>query len=300
MNLTLTIPESNDPPLTVTIGSIGPAGPPGADGNSADITAESIADALGYVPADAATALQVATESKTTPVDADTVDLQDSAASGARKLLTFASLKTWAQGVINAMTTITGAKTLSGQLQLTGQAATDANSAMTRGLADARYGNYLFLIKPSDTSINSVSWANLSVDPHLVSGSLPAGTYHLRGLILVTVAPTNAPGYIICIRRSTLADFPFSCVNLSRNNHGSNVTQVNRIRGTVIGDSYPVVNAGAADMTGTPPYHTVKIDGVVTIVDGTDIAIIIGQNVSDAVNATTFKSGSFLEIRKVA
>jgi hypothetical protein len=38
---------------SITTSGRGPAGPPGADGNSADITAESIADALGYVPADA-------------------------------------------------------------------------------------------------------------------------------------------------------------------------------------------------------------------------------------------------------
>jgi hypothetical protein len=123
----------------------------------ADITADAITAALGYTPADvdnlgsaatqnieafataaqgslAATALQPTIATKTTPVDADTVDLQDSAASGARKLLTFASLKTWVHGVVNAMATITGAKTLSGQLELTGQAATTANSAMTRGL----------------------------------------------------------------------------------------------------------------------------------------------------------------------
>jgi hypothetical protein len=39
---------------------------------------------------------------------------------------------------VNGLSTITGAKSFSGQVQLTGQAATDANSAMTRGLADAR------------------------------------------------------------------------------------------------------------------------------------------------------------------
>ena len=37
--------------------------------------------------------------------------------------------------------TFSGAQSFTGQVQLTGQAATDANSAMTRGLADARYGS---------------------------------------------------------------------------------------------------------------------------------------------------------------
>jgi hypothetical protein len=38
---------------SLTTSGRGPAGPPGADGNSANITAEAITDALGYVPADA-------------------------------------------------------------------------------------------------------------------------------------------------------------------------------------------------------------------------------------------------------
>ena len=55
-----------------------------------------------------------AATAKTTPVDADTVPLTDSADSNVLKKLTFANLKTWVQGVVNAMTTITGAKTFSG------------------------------------------------------------------------------------------------------------------------------------------------------------------------------------------
>ena len=43
-----------------------------------------------------------AASSKTTPVDADAVPITDSAASNGLKKLTFANLKTWVQGVINA------------------------------------------------------------------------------------------------------------------------------------------------------------------------------------------------------
>jgi hypothetical protein len=81
-----------------------------------------------------ASAVNEATE-KTTPVDADQLSITDSAAGGALRRVTFASLATWVRGVVNAMATITSAKTLTGQLQLTGQSAVDDNSAMTRRLA---------------------------------------------------------------------------------------------------------------------------------------------------------------------
>jgi hypothetical protein len=42
-------------------------------------------------------------------------------------------------GEVNAMTTLTGAKTFSGQVEATGQAATTDDSVMTRSLADARF-----------------------------------------------------------------------------------------------------------------------------------------------------------------
>lgn len=48
-------------------------------------------------------------------------------------------LRSWVQSVINAMSILTGAKSFSGQVEMTGQAATNATSAMTRALGDARY-----------------------------------------------------------------------------------------------------------------------------------------------------------------
>jgi hypothetical protein len=51
-SITLTT-NSASTSYSLTTSGRGPAGPPGADGNSADITAEAITDALGYVPADA-------------------------------------------------------------------------------------------------------------------------------------------------------------------------------------------------------------------------------------------------------
>lgn len=73
---------------------------------------------------------------KTTPVDADQLGITDSAASGALKRLTFANLWAWVKSKLDTALTIAGTKTFSGQMELTGQAATNATSAMTRAMVD--------------------------------------------------------------------------------------------------------------------------------------------------------------------
>ena len=86
-------------------------------------------------------------------------------------------------------TTITGAQTMSGQLQLTGQSATDANSAMTRGLADTRYGSIVVMRLASDFDITSASLADVTG----MSLSLEANTiYEVTGLLYVSAAGTSS------------------------------------------------------------------------------------------------------------
>lgn len=84
---------------------------------------------------------------KTTPIDADEVIMRDSTGTPVAKRLTFANLWTWIQSKLDGVLTIAGAKTLTGQLELTGQTATNPTSAMTRGLGDARYGQIRLGVK---------------------------------------------------------------------------------------------------------------------------------------------------------
>jgi hypothetical protein len=87
--------------------------------------------------------LGTAATSKTTPVDADEIPITDSAASFGLKKLTFANLKTALNTLYVALTgnqTIAGDKTFSGQTELTGQAATNSTSAMTRDLVRGDVG----------------------------------------------------------------------------------------------------------------------------------------------------------------
>lgn len=76
---------------------------------------------------------------------------------------------------------ISGAKTFGSQVQMTSQAATDANSALTRGLADARY---MSSAQTTYLDINPVATDFLSIvlQP-LVSLFLPQGVYELSALL---------------------------------------------------------------------------------------------------------------------
>ena len=94
---------------------------------------------------------------KATPVDADLIGITDSADSKALKKLSFANLRTWVQGVINAMSIITGGKSFTGQMQATSQAANDGDSLMTLELGDARYGQVTITTEPTPDYTSGVS-----------------------------------------------------------------------------------------------------------------------------------------------
>lgn len=87
--------------------------------------------------------------------------------------------------------TFAGANSFSGQVQLTGQSATDANSAMTRGLADTRYGEPYNLFLTADISSSSTTFVDGSE-----TITLPAGTYEMELSLYGTTA--SATGGIEC------------------------------------------------------------------------------------------------------
>jgi hypothetical protein len=74
--------------------------------------------------------------------------------------------------------TISGDKTFTGQVQLTGQAATDDSSAMTRGLADARYGEIRHSISTDPVSVtNSTNYVDV------VALELSVGIYNIDSFL---------------------------------------------------------------------------------------------------------------------
>jgi len=73
---------------------------------------------------------------------------------------------------------LTGSQSFSGQVELTGQAASTDDSAMTRSLSDTRYGQKLRVSKTAATSRNTTT--TLADDPDLVLTFPETGEYLLR------------------------------------------------------------------------------------------------------------------------
>ncbi|MCU0797564.1 MAG: hypothetical protein MUF31_16715 [Akkermansiaceae bacterium] len=174
---------------------------------------------------------------------------------------------------------------------------TQGTHILNRDQSDVRYGEQIYLVKPTNTDRVNVSATSRPADPHLTSGSLPAGTYHIQGDLYFT-ASANAPGYYMAVEQSNGTVLPFSAVNLSRNNHSNGTTQINRLRGTIAGDTFPPINAGAADWVGTSG-HTVGVRGIVRLDTSGTISIRWGQNTPTA-DTTSLLAGSYLIIRRVA
>ena len=97
------------------------------------------------------------------------------------------TLWTWIKAKIDLGQTWAGAQSFTGQVQLAaGQAATDAQSAMSRGLGDARYGSAQSLFLTSDSS--SPTTAQIKTVQSL---SLDAGTYYFEGCAFAATTSTT-------------------------------------------------------------------------------------------------------------
>lgn len=130
-----------------------------------------------------ATALNAGTQDTTA---ADTDKLAVTHPAGGWMLLS--TLWMWIKAKIDAGMTIAGAQTFSGQVQLAaGQAATDAQSAMSLGLVDARYGTPYNLRLTTDWS--AASFTNRTSTENVV---LPIGTYEFEGCVYADTISVTA------------------------------------------------------------------------------------------------------------
>jgi hypothetical protein len=103
-------------------------------------------------------------------------------------------------------TSIGGNKSFSGQMELSGQAATNGTSVMTRALGDARYGLGTVGNTFSSVNINNVVSAN-TTPVTLASVTLPVGTYQIDSLIAATASATGHGGYLFTLRASANVHF---------------------------------------------------------------------------------------------
>ena len=166
-------------------GDPGEPGEPGSPGSNASVTAAAVA------------AVIASAAEKTTPVDADQLGITDSAAGASLKRLTFANLWVWIKSKLDGALVLAGAKTFSAQVELTGQAATNGTSAMTRALGDTRYKRRVHTTPTSTQTIIN----NSAVFQTIMELTLPAGDWTIEAHVACR-AVTNAAGHKIQISGS--------------------------------------------------------------------------------------------------
>jgi len=131
-------------------------------------------------------------------VDADAIGISQASSANASKKATLATLWSWVVSKIGAITSISagGAWTFGGQMELSAsQAASTANSALSRSIGDSRYGVTYVGIKEENVS----STDNTPIK--LTSVTLPIGTYQIDSNIAATAAASNG-GYLFGLRAS--------------------------------------------------------------------------------------------------
>jgi len=262
----------------------GEAGAPGTNGSDATVNATNVASVITG-----------ATE-KTTPVDADQLAITDSAASGALKRLTFANLWEWVKSKIDGNLTLAGTKTFSGQTELTGQAATNETSAMTRALGDSRYLQRIAVVAESDESRtpNTTTYQDDSV----LIVTLDVGRWIVEADVLFA-NNDDVCGARVQLAFSGTMDTAKSPVFAHQGTStGSNEINANTA-GTrpvgVLGVTMPRVIIVAA--TARNAMLRVKHSVLVTVAG--NYRIQWGQGTASATSPTIRKSGSFLVATKI-
>lgn len=185
---------------------------------------------------------------------------------------------------LDGVLTIAGAKTLSGQLELTGQAATNATSAMTRGLADSRF---MQIVRAFATTDAAAIQSQTTLQDTGLSVTLEPGTWHVHARTVTTNANAAAQAkFGGVITGGTFSEL-----------YG----------GIYIGTGNAVANGdtGAAIFTTTRAYTAsssrtyIDYDFTVVVTGGNPVLKTqYAQNVSTAAD-TIRKAGSYIVARKV-
>ena len=191
--------------------------------------------------------------------------------------------------------TFSGSQSFTGQVQLTGQAATDANSAMTRGLADARYGAPI--VRRIGTAVSAFSTTRVNSAETL---SVPAGTYEVRGFLAVLTASTTAGAQAEIIPSNLNADYTAISLFRATGNslNGAAATPTNTIR---VGNNLFQYAASAFVDGGVSGLASWSFfNGTVVFSAAQTITLTIRQrSTNDAVNAAILQPGSYIEFRPI-
>jgi len=215
--------------------------------------------------------------------DADEILVSDGGGNTTRRKSLVSRIWTYIKAKIDAGVTWAGAQSFSGQVELTGQAASTDDSAMTRSLSDTRYGQKLRVSKTAATSRNTTT--TLADDPDLVLTFPETGEYLLRiqfstydnstGGFKYDFAGTATYGVRQRLRGSTIANW------------------------TAITSSSPAATMPSEDVS--PWANSTRVgywQGVIYVTATGTITFRWAQNTSNA-NNTQVHAGSYMTLEKL-
>jgi len=219
-------------------------------------------------------------------VDADAIAVSQPAAPNTTKKATLATLWSWVVSKIGAITSISagGAWTFGGQMELSAsQAASTANSALSRSIGDSRYGVTYVGIKTENVSSTDTTPIKLT------SVTLPIGMYQIDCSIAATALSQPNGGYVFGLR----ADNPIR-TSLFEIYGPDAITTAN---GVVASDSLTLSQRIGITTSTSNKRQLMGVLEVLT--NNTEVSIEFCQNITNAVAATTRKR-SYIIARKIA
>jgi len=220
-------------------------------------------------------------------VDADAIAVSKPAAPNTTKKATLATLWSWVVSKIGAITSISagGAWTFGGQMELSAsQAASTANSAVSRAIGDARYGTTHVGIKEENVSSTNTTPIKLT------SVTLPIGVYQIDSCIAATSAASPNGGYLFGLRAS--ANIKTSLMELYGNDGNTITNNVSANDSTLLSQR---------DLPATT-FLTNKrqLVGLIEVLtNNTEVSIEFCQSATSA-TANTTRKRSYIIARKIS
>jgi len=220
-------------------------------------------------------------------VDADAIGIAQASAANVSKKATLSTLWSWIVSKIGAITSINagGAWTFGGQMELSAsQAATTANSAVSRAIGDSRYGTTYVGIKTE-----SVSSTN-NTPIKLTSVTLPVGMYQIDSCIAATCTAAGNGGYLFGLRAS--ANIKISLLEFYGNDAAPITNNVSASDSTLLSQR---------DITSTTLLTNKRqLVGLIEVLtNNTEVSIEFCQSATSA-TANTTRKRSYIIARKIS
>ena len=189
--------------------------------------------------------------------------------------------------------TIAGDKTFSGQIELTGQAATNSTSAMTRDLGDARYAPISVSATPT-TDLDISNSTTFAADAGLAL-ALTSGTWEVTGRVHISESVvSNTAGSKARIDVTENSYVVFSSYFLQLFSGITPTTFTSIIRPVIsVSTTFP-----SAELAQTSSRTTYKVDAIIKMIGNGTLNFEWAQNVSNATPTRRY-AGSYMTARRI-